>query len=266
VLVADDNQINQEVTVLMLEQMGCRNVRVVVNGREAIDAVSDGTFDLILMDCQMPVIDGYEATRELRRREAEHGRPRLVVIALTANASAEDRARCEAAGMDDFLSKPFQCSDLGKAMQKWSGCTTRPADDREASSLVRGVLLDPSVLQQLEAIQRPQSPDRVARLVGIFDGDSTNHLHQLRDAIERDDRRAVVRLAHALRGTSASLGATALAGVLEEIERRAGSNAEPPGPRDIDEIEALHRETVAALRRELAALQRARVAPSASSS
>ena len=116
VLVAEDNLINQEVTLGMLADLGC-TAMCVSDGQQVLDALAGESFDLVLMDCQMPVMDGYEATRELRRREAAAGAPgggraRQTVIALTANAASEDREACRVAGMDDFLSKPFQRSEL----------------------------------------------------------------------------------------------------------------------------------------------------------
>ncbi|MEO7735499.1 MAG: ATP-binding protein, partial [Kofleriaceae bacterium] len=110
VLVAEDNLINQEVSVGMLADLGC-TAMVVPDGQQVLDALARESFDLVLMDCQMPVMDGFEATRALRRRESDGG-PRQLVIALTANASAEDREACRVAGMDDFLSKPFQRNEL----------------------------------------------------------------------------------------------------------------------------------------------------------
>jgi two-component system sensor histidine kinase/response regulator len=114
VLVAEDNLINQEVTVGMLADLGCTSM-CVADGQQALDALARESFDLVLMDCQMPVMSGFEATRALRRREASASGDHVhhqTVIALTANVSAEDREACRTAGMDDFLSKPFRRSEL----------------------------------------------------------------------------------------------------------------------------------------------------------
>jgi signal transduction histidine kinase/DNA-binding response OmpR family regulator len=110
VLVAEDNLINQEVTIGMLADLGCTSL-CVADGQQTLEALARESFDLVLMDCQMPVMDGFEATRAQRRREAD-GAPRHTIIALTANASAEDREACRIAGMDDFLSKPFRRGEL----------------------------------------------------------------------------------------------------------------------------------------------------------
>jgi CheY-like chemotaxis protein len=118
VLLVEDNVINQEVAQALLEVIGCHS-EVVGNGLEALARLPAGhDFDVVLMDCQMPEMDGYEATRQLRAREAPGGR-RLPVIALTANAMAGDRELCLATGMDDFISKPFQLAELEQALDKW---------------------------------------------------------------------------------------------------------------------------------------------------
>jgi signal transduction histidine kinase/CheY-like chemotaxis protein len=135
VLVAEDNLINQEVTSGMLADLGCTSM-VVPDGQQVLDALARESFDLVLMDCQMPVMDGFEATRALRRRELD--KPgRQLVIALTANASAEDREACRVAGMDDFLSKPFQRNELAAMLMKHvrqREVQLQPADIRIASA------------------------------------------------------------------------------------------------------------------------------------
>lgn len=107
VLVVEDNAINQEVAIGMLEKIGL-NATVADNGQEGFDAIAEGQFDLVLMDCQMPIMDGYEATRAIREREIEYGQSRIPIIALTANAMIGDSEKCLAAGMDDYMSKPFE--------------------------------------------------------------------------------------------------------------------------------------------------------------
>jgi CheY-like chemotaxis protein len=117
VLVAEDNVVNQKVAVRMLEKLGCR-VDVVANGLEAVTAVASVAYDCLFMDCQMPEMDGYEATAVIRQR-AEGSGPHLPIIAMTANVLQSDRERCLAAGMDDFISKPVQAPELLALLHKW---------------------------------------------------------------------------------------------------------------------------------------------------
>lgn len=119
VLLAEDNPVNQEVAVAMLELLGCQ-VTVVSSGRAAVEAASQGGWDIILMDCLMPELDGYDATRAIREQEAARstGIP-VPIIAMTANALAGDREHCLAAGMDDYISKPFTQEQLQQILHRW---------------------------------------------------------------------------------------------------------------------------------------------------
>ena len=114
----EDNAVNQEVALGMLAKIGF-NADVADNGQEGLDILAKQHFDLILMDCQMPVLDGYEATKAIREREIENSQPRLPIIALTANAMIGDADKCLAAGMDDYLSKPFEEHVLEEKIAFW---------------------------------------------------------------------------------------------------------------------------------------------------
>jgi hypothetical protein len=120
VLLVEDNEVNQWVAAAMLENLGCK-VHLADNGRKALEALSTGCFDLILMDVQMPVMDGYEATRVIREQETKGcgKHPRIPIVALTANAMEVDRQACLEAGMDDFLSKPFTLDSLHGVLDRW---------------------------------------------------------------------------------------------------------------------------------------------------
>ncbi|MBV9505855.1 MAG: response regulator [Acidobacteriia bacterium] len=121
ILLAEDNAINQKVAMLQLKKLGYA-ARAVANGQEVLQALDGNHYDIILMDCQMPGVDGYEATREIRRREA--GNRRTAIIALTSNAQDEDRNRCLAEGMDDFISKPLQLATLAECLTKWTAAAS----------------------------------------------------------------------------------------------------------------------------------------------
>jgi len=118
VLLVEDNLINQQVALGMLESRGYK-VAVAGNGREAVEAHARDEFDLILMDCDMPEMDGFEATREIRARESASGGEHIPIVALTANAMAQDREACLAAGMDDHLGKPFSSATLQAMLERW---------------------------------------------------------------------------------------------------------------------------------------------------
>jgi CheY-like chemotaxis protein len=120
VLVAEDNVVNQKIALAMLGRLGC-TAEVAVQGAAAVVAWESGAFDLVLMDCQMPVLDGFEATRQIRALEAAADRPRTPIIALTANALTGDREFCLAAGMDDHLGKPFTLAQIRAALERWTG-------------------------------------------------------------------------------------------------------------------------------------------------
>jgi len=115
--VVDDNPIGQQVTSKMLQRLGVQTT-LAGDGRTVLDLLETQRFDVVLMDCQMPIMDGFEATAEIRRRESATGRPRALIVALTANASPQDQAACLAAGMDDYLSKPIQRQILREVLER----------------------------------------------------------------------------------------------------------------------------------------------------
>ncbi len=122
VLLVEDNPVNQLVAKGMLGKLGCE-VTTAAHGGEALDQLEQRDFDLVLMDCNMPVMDGYEASRQIRR----NGRwPQLPIVALTANAMSEERERCRAAGMSDYLAKPFRREELAALLDLWIPATTTP--------------------------------------------------------------------------------------------------------------------------------------------
>ena len=173
ILLVEDNPVNREVAVGMLESLGCA-AHSAENGRLAIEAMNAAAYDAVLMDCQMPVMDGLTATGEIRRREQQLGGARVPIIALTANAMEGDRERCLAAGMDDFLSKPFTQQQLATLLRRWLALRVLPESERR--DLSRVPLIDAGVLRNIEALAKPallnsmidlylqHSPDLVAAI------------------------------------------------------------------------------------------------------
>jgi len=230
VLVAEDNLINQEVTVGMLADLGC-TAMCVPDGQLALDALGRESFDVVLMDCQMPVMDGFEATRELRRREAA-GAAHQLVIALTANATAEDREACRVAGMDDFLSKPFQRRELAAMLQRHlpgSPATIALPAVAAAPRIalpIAGVsptaeILDRRALDRIRAVQRPDRPDLVRRVLQIYLERSPVQLAAIAEAAAAGDAHRLARAAHDMKGGSGNLGLVQVAELLTRIEQLA---------------------------------------------
>jgi two-component system sensor histidine kinase/response regulator len=257
VLVVEDNPINQEVAAGFLAEMGCR-VEVVADGKQACEAAVQRVFDAVLMDCQMPVMDGFEATRELRRREASGRGTRLPIIALTANASPQDREACRAAGMDDFLTKPFQRHELYAALSRWRDRATGRLPKVTAAPLAPpsaepSSVIDDKVLGRIRALQRSGRPDVLRRVIGLYLDASPAQVAALLAAIQRRDGAEAARLAHGLRGSSGNLGASTFAAALAAIEHHGRHGALDDMAATAASLPAQHDEVVQALRRHLAA-------------
>jgi signal transduction histidine kinase/CheY-like chemotaxis protein/HPt (histidine-containing phosphotransfer) domain-containing protein len=227
ILLAEDNMVNQEVVRLMLESLGCQT-DVAEDGREALQALSAQHYDLVLMDCQMPNLDGFEATAEIRKKEQVMGGRRLSIIALTANAMAGDRERCLAAGMDDYLKKPLRKDELRAAIRRW-GPATEPspqptrAQREEVTAAPTGpadekVILDPRALDALRALQREGFPDFFAKMVVMYLKSAPELIERMEEAVSRGDAEGAHLAAHSLKSCSAFLGANHLSTLCREVE------------------------------------------------
>jgi len=211
VLVAEDNSVNQRVAAAMLKRLGYQ-VDVVANGREAVHALESVPYAAVLMDCQMPEMNGYEATAEIRHREAPG--TRLPIIALTASAIKGDEERCLAAGMDAYVTKPVTVDTLGGVLRRLIvGTPARPGAD----------VLDPSTLDALRDLGR-DFPSLLTELADAFIGGASEQLAVLHGAVASSDYSAAARAAHQLRGSCAAVGATGMAAIAEEIEEAAKAN------------------------------------------
>jgi CheY-like chemotaxis protein len=160
VLVAEDNEVNQKVAVKILERLGY-GVELAENGKEALAACARRRYDAVLMDGQMPGMDGYEATRRIRERETRGGR-RVPIIAMTASAMKGDREKCLESGMDDYVSKPVTPENLEAVLRKWVGAASAPAERAAAEPATPGALLDEAVVQSLLSVDAWSSSHRAA--------------------------------------------------------------------------------------------------------
>ncbi|OGW51660.1 MAG: hypothetical protein A2V62_08965 [Nitrospirae bacterium RBG_19FT_COMBO_58_9] len=243
ILLAEDNPVNHEVACGILELLGY-TVSPVENGRKALEAAAAQTFDLILMDCQMPEMDGFTATEAIRKHERETGRPHPVpIIALTANAMKGDRQRCLAVGMNDYLTKPFTQHQLKNILSRWlsqpdtSSAHGDPgsvpaeygSDATSASSEATDVI-DYTAWETIRMLKRPGHPDPLGALLAKYMEDSRPLVDQLRQAIESNDPATLHAVAHRLKSSSATLGALTVAAHCKELEAlgRAHRTEEAP--------------------------------------
>jgi CheY-like chemotaxis protein/HPt (histidine-containing phosphotransfer) domain-containing protein len=221
VLVAEDNRFNQQVIQRMLERRG-HTVRVVPNGRETLAALEQNTFDLLLLDVNMPEMDGFQVIRTLRARENASGN-HLRVIAMTALSGKRDRERCIEAGMDDFLPKPVRAAEVYAALERV--ITRHPIAAPDAHD-ANATLLDPAIL--LSACAGDAA--LLADMIQLFEEEAPQLLARVEAAVRSADAERLRTAAHSLRGlvSSFSTRAAKAAQVLEQLgsEGRAGESAE----------------------------------------
>jgi PAS domain S-box-containing protein len=212
ILVAEDNRVNQRVVRSQLEKLGV-DADIVSNGAEALAAASKGLYSLLLMDCQMPVLDGLEATKELRRREASQKLgSRLPIVAMTANALEGDQRRCLEAGMDDYLTKPVKLENLQRIIQRWKKAEL-------ASSLEEPVFSSEELKRSLG---EGYEEGLLGELYALFAKDSPQRVQRMKDAWNANDMTALSKEAHALKGSSRSLGLLRLGQVCQQLEKQEG--------------------------------------------
>lgn len=213
ILLADDNVINQKVGLWILESLGYR-ADVAVDGVEVLQALHRQPYDVVLMDVQMPRMDGWEATRRIRREFPTHLQPRI--IAMTASVLEDDRRKCSEAGMDSYVAKPVRADELRSALKSCG--QTSPALPGTAASQGVPDGLDAEVIAGLRRMQKPGQPDVVAELLGILRSLLPAQLAEMRKAVAEGQPEALRQVAHRLRGSSASLGANGIAAVCEKLE------------------------------------------------
>ena len=226
ILLAEDNAVNQKLALKLLERIGY-TADIANNGVQAVDAVERRRYDVVLMDVQMPEMDGLEATRRI---VARHGGDRPRIIALTANAMQGDRERCLAAGMDDYLTKPLRPAELTAALERSGAEEVSGIDLRVLDMLLDSVGGDPLFM---------------STLVDSFTDDAPARLAEMRQGLASGDSELVRRAAHTLKSTAATLGAPVLAAGCADLEARAASGDLADGHDALERLESAYR-TVAA--------------------
>ncbi|TDR42499.1 Hpt sensor hybrid histidine kinase [Tahibacter aquaticus] len=260
VLLVEDNPVNRQVAQRILSLLGL-SLELAENGKEALEKLDASAFDLVLMDCQMPVMDGYTATRIRRSREAETRQGRIPIIAMTANAMAGDREKCLAAGMDEYLSKPMNRGLLETTLRKWlpkqaqsrtpaeTGAVSARAVPTPAIAALAAMATGPAVALGDNLVQAdPQGirdgaaldqeivrdlldvmGEEFTELVGVYLEDTPKNLALLESAAARNDPSGLIAPSHSLKSTSANLGAMTLAEIAKRIEHeaRAGTLVNP---------------------------------------
>ncbi len=226
VLVVEDNPTNQTVARAMLASLGIE-ADVVGDGRQALEAIRRAAYDLVLMDCQMPEMDGFEATRSIRRQQATGGAQPQAIVAMTASAMPGDRERSMAAGMDDYLAKPFDRQQLAAVLERHLGGGWKAPRETEPSE--RGVVLegqeshgtsltiDPRPLEIIRSLA-VDGEDLVATVIESFLEDAPKMLADMQSGVETGDPALVERAAHRLKSSSANLGAVELSQLSRELE------------------------------------------------
>ena len=276
VLLAEDNPVNQDMMVEMLRLLGA-DTTLVGDGRGAVDALVAGRFDAVLMDCQMPVLDGFEATAEIRRREAARGDgARVPIIALTANALEGDRERCLAAGMDEYLAKPVSSRELGDALARWlpetgssRASAARPEDDATgpataapsaplsaAPTPLRGAAgpvgdepaeLDENTFADVLAMAAEAPEGFLERLVETFREGAREDLAEIERGLAAGDAALVASRAHRLKSSAANWGGARLAARCQTLESAAKADDLDAARAEVEPMREAHARLLGAL-------------------
>jgi signal transduction histidine kinase/two-component SAPR family response regulator/HPt (histidine-containing phosphotransfer) domain-containing protein len=241
VLIAEDNPVNQKLIRAQLGKLGYRP-DVVANGREAVEAVERVAYDLVLMDCRMPEMNGLDATRAIRAREG--GKRRTQIIAMTANALERDRRRCLEAGMDDYLAKPLHLDDLRGALERALeraapfACAATDNETAVAEPAGEEPVVRRDVLDGLRGdLLADGSNEEFREIIDLFLGNAERNCNAVRQALARGDQHAIELAAHSLKGSSSTMGAARMAALCATIEELSHSGALDSAGALVDRLE-----------------------------
>ncbi|MCB2182364.1 MAG: response regulator [Desulfobulbaceae bacterium] len=226
VLLVEDNFINQQVSIELLERFHCQ-VRLAENGLQALEMLEDQNFDLVLMDCHMPEMDGFTATRLIRRKESfcKENKKHIPIIAMTARAMQGDREKCLEAGMDEYLSKPVQHRDLQMAMSRCMSRSTHIINSTRSTAKKSKTKIDKNVLRRLLGKKRNGQNSLVEKIGNYFLGEAPRVFALLNKAICQNDTTAIFDCAHRFKSSCVNLGLNGLAEKCGELELLAPKNS-----------------------------------------
>jgi two-component system sensor histidine kinase/response regulator len=238
ILVVEDNNLNQLVAEGVVSRLGF-DVHTVSDGLEAIRALEEQSYCAVLMDCHMPTMDGFTATREIRRREI--GRSRMPIIAMTAGALPEDRERCLAAGMDAYISKPVDLGALEVMLDEWAGAPVEPLQAVDLHPKANPAVLadepiDHSRLADLRELESPDGSSLLESMIASFISRGVERLGALRRALRAADHKALADAAHELKGSAGTIGAVRVAELCRQLENSARVGVLPASEL-VDELE-----------------------------
>jgi CheY-like chemotaxis protein/HPt (histidine-containing phosphotransfer) domain-containing protein len=228
ILLAEDNATNQQVALGILSRLGLR-ADAVANGAEAVRSLETTPYDLVLMDVQMPEMDGLEATRHIRDAQSAVQRHDIPIIAMTAHAMQGDRERCLDAGMNDYVAKPVSPQALAEALERWlprddAGARARPTASPGAVPPAAAQVSGPALFDRAGMMARLMDDEELASVVlGGFLDDAPKQVQALRDALASGDGPAASRQAHTLKGASAAVGGGSLQAVASQMEQSAAA-------------------------------------------
>jgi len=242
VLVVEDNVVNQEVARAMLQELDIEAISA-WSGEEALAILAADRFDAILMDCQMPKLDGYATTTRFRAWERAQQQPRTLVVALTANALAGDAEKCIAAGMDRYLSKPFTIEQLEQVLKPEGAAAGATETEAPAAT----VNLDQQTLDRIRAMSRPGGPNLLVRVIDLYVSSSNALIDTMLAASRLEEGSSLAHAAHALKSSSANVGALALAELCSEVETAARAGHMQQALESVKRLVSEHRQVLRAL-------------------
>jgi CheY-like chemotaxis protein/anti-sigma regulatory factor (Ser/Thr protein kinase) len=262
ILLAEDNPVNREVTLSMLEAFKCKT-DVAENGSQAVKKISDKSYDMVLMDCHMPEMDGFEAILQIRKNEQIKGNiHRIPIIAMTANVQKGIQDDCNAAGMDGYISKPFKMEHLESVLHQWINTDRKKNDTRIQSTTVplksrhteipkKEEILEKEALAKIRALQREGAPDIASKVIGLYLESSPGLIQSINESVRQGNSALLYEAAHSLKSSSANLGAMRMAAICKELENMAKNTRLTDATSLINAVGAEYEQVTNALQQEL---------------